>query len=49
MNRYTVQIIIEGGCIMEYKIETWEAMDLLVHAKDFHTETSVSGISILLI
>lgn len=40
MNRYTVQITIEGGCIMEYKIETWEAMDLLVHANDFHAETS---------
>ena len=25
---------------MEYKIETWGAMDLLVHAKDFHAETS---------
>lgn len=28
MNRYTVQITIEGGCMMEYKIEKWEAMDL---------------------
>ena len=25
---------------MEYKIEKWEAMDLLVHAKDFSAETS---------
>lgn len=40
MNRYTVRITIEGGCIMEFKIETWEAMDLLVHANDFHAETS---------
>lgn len=24
---------------MEYQIEKWEAMDLLVHAKDFHAET----------
>ena len=40
MNRYTVQITIEGGNIMEYKIEKWEAMDLLVHAKTFHAETS---------
>lgn len=40
MNQYTVRITIEGGCIMEYKIETWEAMDLLVHANDFHAETS---------
>ena len=40
MNRFTVQITIEGGCIMEYTIKKWEAMDLLVHAKDFHAETS---------
>ncbi len=40
MNRYTVRMTIEGGCIMEYKIEKWEAMDLLLHAKDFHAETS---------
>ena len=40
MSRYTVKITIEGGCIMEYKIEKWEAMDLLVHAKDFNAETS---------
>ena len=40
MNRYTVRLTIEGGCIMEYKIEQWEAMDLRVHAKDFHAETS---------
>lgn len=25
---------------MEYTIENWEAMDLLMHAKDFHPETS---------
>ena len=25
---------------MEYRIEKWEEMDLLVHAKTFHTETS---------
>ena len=24
---------------MEYSIEKWEAMDLLMHAKDFHAET----------
>ena len=39
MNRFTVRITIEGGCIMEYNIEKWEAMDLLVHAKTFHAET----------
>ncbi|MBR0137773.1 MAG: AraC family transcriptional regulator, partial [Erysipelotrichaceae bacterium] len=40
MNRYTVRITIEGGSIMEYRIEKWEAMDLLVHAREFNAETS---------
>ena len=40
MNRCTVRITIDGGCIMEYKIEKWEAMDLLVHTRRFHAETS---------
>ena len=40
MNRYTVRITIDGGYVMEYKIEKWDAMDLLVHTKDFHAETS---------
>ena len=31
---------------MEYKIEKWEAMDLLVHARDFQTETSEAEIPI---
>ena len=44
MNRFTVRITIEGGCIMEYNIEKWEAMDLLVHAKEFHAETSETEI-----
>ena len=44
MSRYSVKITIEGGCMMEYKIEKWEEMDLLVHAKDFHAETSESEI-----
>ena len=30
--------------MMEYKIEKWEAMDLLVHARDFQTETSEAEI-----
>ena len=29
---------------MEYKIEKWEAMDLLMHARDFQTETSEAEI-----
>ena len=29
---------------MEYKIEEWEEMDLLVHAKEFHAETSETQI-----
>ena len=44
MSRYTVQIKIKGGSIMEYKIEEWEEMDLLVHAKEFHAETSETQI-----
>ena len=44
MNRFTVRITIEGGCIMEYNIEKWEAMDLLMHAKEFHAETSEAEI-----
>ena len=40
MSRYTVRITIEGGTIMEYQIEQWGAVDLLVHAKDFHAGTS---------
>ena len=40
MNRYTVRISIDGGCIMEYRIEKWDAMNLLVHAGSFHAETS---------
>jgi AraC family transcriptional regulator len=44
MSRYTVRITIEGGEIMEYKIEKLEAMELLVHARDFHAETSETEI-----
>ena len=44
MNRFTVRMAIEGGCMMEYKIEKWEAMDLLMHAKDFHAETGETEI-----
>lgn len=40
MNRYSIRITIEGGGIMEYQIEKWEAMDLLVHAKMFQVEIS---------
>lgn len=44
MNRYKIRITIDGGSIMEYKIEKWEAMDLLVHTKNFHAETSENEI-----
>ena len=44
MNRFAVRITIEGGCIMEYTIEKWEATELLMHAKDFHAETSEAEI-----
>ena len=39
MSRYTVKMVVEGGQIMEYRIEKWEATDLLVHGKIFHAET----------
>ena len=44
MSRYTVKIAIEGGQIMEYKIEKMEAMELLVRSKSFHAETSETEI-----
>ena len=44
MSRYTVKIAIEGGQIMEYKIEKMEAMELLVCSKTFHAETSETEI-----
>lgn len=47
MNRYTIQIKIDGGTVMEYKIEKWEAMDLLMHAKEFRAETSEQEIPAL--
>ena len=36
MNRYKIRITIDGGSMMEYKIEKLEVMELLVHAKNFH-------------
>ena len=44
MSRYTVKIAIEGGQIMEYKIEKMEAIELLVRSKTFHAETSETEI-----
>ena len=44
MNRYTVRITIDGGAVMEYRIEKWDAVDLLVHAKEFRAETSEEDI-----
>ncbi len=44
MNRFSVRITIEGGCIMEYTIEKWKEMDLLIHAEIFHVETSETEI-----
>ena len=31
---------------MEFKIEKWDAIDLLVHAKNFHAETSDNEIPV---
>ncbi len=44
MNRFSVRITIEGDCIMEYTIEKWKEMDLLIHAEIFHVETSETEI-----
>ena len=44
MSRYTVKMVVEGGQIMEYRIEKWEATDLLVHGKIIHAETSETEI-----
>lgn len=43
-NRLSLKIIITGGSIMNYTIEKWEAMDLLVHTKEIQSETSDSEI-----
>ena len=39
-NKLSLKIIIEGGSIMDYTIEKWEALDLLVHTRSFDAETS---------
>ena len=46
MNRYTVRIAIDGGSIMEYKIEKWDALELLVHAGSFRAETCEQEITV---
>lgn len=39
-NKLSLKIIIEGGSTMNYVIETWEEMDLLVYTKEIPVETS---------
>ena len=40
MNRYTLRISIEGGNILEYRIEKWDEFDLVLYIKRFEAESS---------
>ena len=44
MNRYAVRIVIEGGSIMEYRIEKWDAFDLALHIDAFDAGTDETAI-----
>lgn len=44
MNRYIVRIIIEGGSVMEYRIEKWDAFDLVLHVETFEPGTDETAI-----
>ena len=44
MNRYVIKIVIEGGSIMEYRIEKWDAFDLILHMETFDTGTDETAI-----
>lgn len=44
MNKYSVKIVIEGGSMMEYKIEKWDAFDLVLHTETFEPETDETAI-----
>ena len=43
MNRYVVRIVIEGGNVMEYKIENRNAFDLVLHVEVFDAGTSLDN------
>lgn len=40
MNRYTLRITIEGGNILEYRIEKWEELNLVLYIKRFEADLS---------
>lgn len=40
MNRYTLRISIEGGNILEYRIEKWDEFDLVLYIRRFEAESS---------
>ena len=44
MNRYAVRIVIEGGSVMEYRIEKWDAFDLILHIETFESGTDETAI-----
>ncbi len=44
MNRYAVRIVIEGGSVMEYRIENWDAFDLILHVETFNASMEENAI-----
>jgi len=44
MNRYTVKIVIDGGSIMEFRIEKWDEFDLILHTETFEPGTDETAI-----
>lgn len=44
MNRYAIRIVIEGGSVMEYRIEKWDAFDLILHMETFDEGTDETAI-----
>lgn len=43
MNRYTIRITIDGGSIMEYKIEKWEAITEYELIPEYYIENYLPG------
>ena len=37
-NRYTLRITNEGGNILEYRLEKWEELDLVLYIKRFEAD-----------
>ena len=43
-NKLTIKISLEGGCIMDYRIEKMNEMKLLIYSRRFTEENSAKGI-----